>query len=195
LINRTFTQSLNDSILLPFSCLNHFADFALDQVTFERADVADIQLAVQVIGFVLEGTSQQVFPSVLEDLPSQILGADGHHLRATHIFAEFRNAEAAFTLRVAALLMDDFGIDEDDLGVGVLFERDVNHGDAERHADLRRGQAHTAGGVHRLEHVIDEQLQFAVENGDFVGRLLKDWISELYNGIDHFQSQSVTRNE
>ena len=108
-------------------------------------------------------------------------------MRATHIFAEVGDAETAFTLRVAAFLVNNLRVDEDDLAVRIFFEGDVNHGDAARDADLRRCQTHAASGVHRLEHVLDKLLQFFIEDRDFLGRLLEDWISELYDGIDHFR--------
>ena len=103
-----------------------------------------------------------------------------------HILAEIRNAETAFALRVAAFFVNDFRVDEDEFGAGILFESDVDHGDAAGDADLRRSQAHSAGSIHRLEHVLDQLLQFFVEDCYFLGRLLEDGISEFHDGIDHF---------
>src|SRR5271155_506210 len=92
----------NYKFLLPFSRFDQFANFALDQVALERADVADVELAVEMIGFVLEGAGEQVVADLLEDLPGHILGADGCHLRACHVLAEIGDAKTAFTLGVAA---------------------------------------------------------------------------------------------
>src|SRR5271170_4815753 len=116
----------NYKFLLPFSRFDQLANFALDQVALERADVADVELAVEVIGFVLEGAGQQVVADPLEDLTGQILGADGNHLRARHVFPEIGDAETAFTLGVAAFFVNDFGIDEDQFGVRILFESDID---------------------------------------------------------------------
>ena len=81
----------NYKFLLPFSRFDQLANFALDQVALERSGyVADVELAVEVIGFVLEGAGQQVVADPLEDLTGQILGADGNHLRARHVFPENR---------------------------------------------------------------------------------------------------------
>src|SRR5580658_5769009 len=171
---------------LPFSRFDQLANFALDQVALERADVADVELAVEVIGFMLEGAGQQIVADFLEDLSSQILGADGNHLGARHVFTEIRDTETAFALGVAALLVNDFGIDEDEFGVRILFEGDVNDGDAARDTDLRRGQAHAAGSIHRLEHVLDQLLQVFVKDCDFLGWFFENGISEFNNGIDHF---------
>jgi hypothetical protein len=51
------TQFPNYSITksLPFSGFLEFADFAFHQVAFQGAYVADVELAVQVIGLVEEG--------------------------------------------------------------------------------------------------------------------------------------------
>src|SRR5580658_1023312 len=171
---------------LPFSRFDQLANFALDQVALERADVADVELAVEVVGFVLEGAGQQVVANLLEDLPRQILGSDRDHLGARHILTEIGDAETAFTLGVAAFLVNDFGINENQFRVRVLLESDVNDGDAARDADLRRGQAHAARSIHRLEHVLDQFLQSFIKDRDFLCRFFKDGISEFNDGIDHF---------
>ena len=85
---------------------------------------------------------------------------------ARHVLTEIRDAEASFTLGVAAFCVNDFGIDEDQFGVRILFESDVDDGDAARDADLRRGQTHAARSIHRLEHVLDQFLQFFVKDCD-----------------------------
>jgi hypothetical protein len=77
------TQWLNRSILLPLSRLDQLANFALDQVTLERADVINVELAVEVIGFVLKGARQQVVTSLLENLPGHVLRPDRNFLGAT----------------------------------------------------------------------------------------------------------------
>ena len=52
-------QSLNDSIAhLPLSRLHQLADLALDQVALQRADVADVELAMQMLGFMKEGSGK-----------------------------------------------------------------------------------------------------------------------------------------
>src|SRR5580698_3309707 len=180
--NQSIIQS---QILLPFSRFDQLANFALDQVAFECADVADVELAVEVIGFVLECTGQKIVADLLKDLSGQILGADGDNLRACHVLTKVRDAETAFTLRVAAFFANDLGVDKDEFGVWILFERDVNDGDAARDTDLRSGEADAASGIHRLEHVIDELLQFFVEDRNLLGWLLEDWISELNDGVNH----------
>ena len=83
---------------------------------------------------------------------------------AAHVLAKIGNAQAAFTLRVPALFMDDFRVDEYEFGLRILLEGYVDDGDTARNSDLRGRQAHAAGSVHRLEHVIDQLFQFFVED-------------------------------
>ena len=81
---------------LPLSRFHQLADLALHQVALQRADVADVQLAVQVIGLMQEGARQQIFAGLLEPLAVHVLRADGHLARARHRLAKFGNAQAAF---------------------------------------------------------------------------------------------------
>ena len=46
---------------LPFALLHQLADLALHQVALQRADVADVELAVEVVGFVQQRARQQFF--------------------------------------------------------------------------------------------------------------------------------------
>ena len=170
---------------LPFSGFHHFADFALDQIAFQAAEVADVEFAVQMIGLVQEGAGEQFFAGLFEQFSVHVLGANGHFVRARYVLAELWNAQAAFVLDVLALGVNDFGIDENELGVGIFFESYIDDGDAPRNADLRGGQADALGGVHGLEHVVDELLQFFVEGRDFFRGLFEDRIAVLNDGMDH----------
>ena len=84
------TQWLNDSMtqFLPLARFRQFFDFALHQVAFQCADVADVKLAVEVIGLVEEGASQQVLSGFFEDLSVNILGTDGDFVGAGDILAK-----------------------------------------------------------------------------------------------------------
>src|ERR1019366_10417921 len=58
---------------LPFTQFNELADLALHQVAFERADVADVKLSVEVVSLVQQGARQQLLagdlkPPVLQNL-------------------------------------------------------------------------------------------------------------------------------
>src|ERR1017187_2054344 len=166
-------QSLNHSIthqsssqFLPFSGFHQFADFAFHQVALEGADVADVELAVEVIGLVQEGTGQEFFPGFFIELAVNVLGANRDFVGTRYVLAKIGDAEASFALGVAALRVNNFGIDEDEFGAGIFLEGNVDDGDTAADADLRGGQSDAMGGVHRLEHVFDELLQLFVEDSD-----------------------------
>src|ERR1019366_2806744 len=52
-------MTIHEEGSLPLSRLHHFLDLALDQVALQCADVRDVQLAVQVIGLMQEGRSEE----------------------------------------------------------------------------------------------------------------------------------------
>ncbi len=60
------------------------------------------------------------------------------------------------------------------MAFGIFLEGDVDDGDAASDADLRRGEADAVGGVHGLEHVVDELLQFVVEDSHGLGGLFEN---------------------
>jgi hypothetical protein len=170
---------------LPFSGLHQFLDLALHQIALQSAQMADVELAIQVIGFMQQSPGQQLFPSFVKNLAVNILGAHGDFVGAGYVLAKVRNTQAPFALRVLALFVNDFRINQHELGVRVFFEGDIDDRDAASDADLRRGQSNPVSGVHGLEHVIDEFLQFLIECCDRFGGFLKDWIAVLYDGINH----------
>jgi hypothetical protein len=172
-------------MFLPLSGLDELADFALHQVALEGADVADVELAVEVVGFVEEGAGEQVFSGFFVPFAVDVLSADGDFLGAGDGLAEVGNAEAAFGLGLLALFVDDFRIGEDELGVGIFFEADVDDGEALGDSDLRGGEADAVGLVHGLEHVGDELFKFAVEGGDGFGWSFQHEVSVFDDGIDH----------
>ncbi len=176
--------------LLPFSGFDQLANLAPDEIALQGADVADVELAIEMVGFVLKGPGQEFFASLFEDISFRVLGADGDGFRTRYVFAEVGDAEAAFALGMFAGGVDDFRVDEDQLGVGIFFEGDVDHGDAPGDADLRSGEADAVRGVHRLEHIVEQGLQLCIEDGDLFGRLLQHRVAELNDGIDHFLAVS-----
>src|SRR5438270_9733967 len=96
----------------PFSGFDQLPDFAFHQVAFQGAQVADVKLAIEVIGFVEKGASEEVVAGLLEPFAVNVLGADGDFARAGDGLAEFGNAEAAFILAVPAFGVDDLRIAE-----------------------------------------------------------------------------------
>src|SRR5580658_8379462 len=104
-------QSLNDSIAhLPLSRLHQLADLALDQVALQRADVADVELAMQMFSFMQEGSGKQFLPCFLVPRSIHILGTNRHLAGPGHRLAKFGDAEAPLRLSVFALGMENFWI-------------------------------------------------------------------------------------
>ena len=58
LFNYSISKFDNYSVPLPLSRFHQLADLAPHEVSLERADVADVELAIQMIGFVEEGAGQ-----------------------------------------------------------------------------------------------------------------------------------------
>ena len=81
---------------LPLALLHQLADLAFHQVALQCADVANVEFAVEVIGFVQQGTTQQVISGDFEDLAFQVLGSRRHLARPRNLLAKLRQAQAAF---------------------------------------------------------------------------------------------------
>jgi hypothetical protein len=114
---------------VPLAGALHLADLALEKIALERADVANVEPAVQVIGLVQEGARQQVLAGRFKRLALGILRADGDALGAAHLLAETGNAEAALLAHLLAFDFDDGGVDEDELVLRALAVRDIDDGD------------------------------------------------------------------
>src|SRR5271166_5636180 len=171
----------------PFAGLHQLADLALHDVALERADVADVELSVEVVGFMKQGAGQEFFAGDLEGLTLRVLGAGGDFARPGDFLAELRQAQAAFIGGDATFDMDDFRVDQHDLGFRVLLEGDIDDRDALADADLRGCQADAVSGVHAPEHVVDQLAQFVIELGNGDGRLLQDRVTVFDDGIDHLE--------
>src|SRR5271167_29326 len=66
------TRSIMEA--LPFALLHQLADLAFHHVPLKRADVVNVELPVEMIGFMHQGARQQIFPTHFKRLPLQILG-------------------------------------------------------------------------------------------------------------------------
>src|SRR6516164_11313683 len=74
------------SAALPFAGLHHLADLALEHVALQRTDVADVELSVEVIGFVKQGSRQQLLAGDFDLLTFKILGTGGDFARTSDLF-------------------------------------------------------------------------------------------------------------
>src|SRR5215469_6378031 len=181
------TQGLKDYLTkcLPFSGLHQLFDLSLHQITLQCAEMAEVELAVEMVGFVQKSARQQLLARFLVELSVYILGADRGLIRTSHVLSKIRNAQASFALYVLAFRMNDLRIDENELGIGVFFERHIDDGDAPPDADLRRGKPDSMGLVHRLKHVLDQLFQFTIEDRNFLRWSFENRIAVLHDGIDH----------
>src|SRR5271157_1179844 len=178
---------------LPFALLHQLADLALQHVAFQRADVVDVELAVEVIRFVHQGARQQVFPADFKCFAFDVLRPRGNVARPRHLLSEFGQAQATFVGCKPPFGVDDLWIHEHDLRLGIFLKGDINDGNALADANLRRGQTDAVRGVHAFKHVIDKLAQLFVEDGNRGARLLQDRIAEFHDGVDHLEvSQLLT---
>src|ERR1019366_8569321 len=99
---------------LPFALLHQFADLALHHVALQGADVADIKLTVEMVGFVHQRARQQIFSANLNGFTLHVLCARGNRAWPRYLLAEFGQAQAAFVGSKTPFGMDDLGIDEHD---------------------------------------------------------------------------------
>ena len=65
--------------------------------------MADVELAVQVIGLVQKGAGQEFFAGLLENSPLSVLRAHLDFVRTSHVLAEIGDAQAAFALESGGL--------------------------------------------------------------------------------------------
>jgi hypothetical protein len=83
---------------------------------------------------------------------------------------DFGEAEAAFFVVVTAFFASNAGVDEDKFLVflsRVAFR--VDDEEPVREADLVSGKPDAAGGVHELEHLLDDVAEFGVDTHEFAG--------------------------
>src|SRR5271166_1048470 len=80
----------------PFAGFHQLANLALHDVALEGADVTDVELSVEVVGFVQQCAGQQFFARDFEGFALQVLGAGGDSARPGDFLAKLRQAQAAF---------------------------------------------------------------------------------------------------
>src|SRR5580658_8891067 len=172
---------------LPVALLQQLANLALHHVALQRADMSDVEFAVQVIGLVQKSARQKYITHDFNGFALKILRSRGDLERTCDVLAKFRNTQASFTRGLPAFGVHDLGIDEHDLGFRIFLEGYVDHRDAFADPDLWSGQPDTVRGIHALEHVVGQLAQFVVEFCDGGRRLLQDRVTIFHDGIDHLE--------
>src|SRR6266404_7587317 len=144
----------------------------------------DEENAVEMIDLVAEGAGQEVFAADFEGFTLGVLRSYCDELRSQNVAAKTWNGETAFLFTLFAFGVNDFRVGEDDFCFGIFSARDVDHGDAEREADLRRGEPDPGRGIHGGEHIFGELLQFGIEVCYRRCRFFEDWVAILDDWID-----------
>ena len=138
-----------------------------------------------MVQLMLHGAGQQLFAAGLEPLALDVLGAQADLHRALDVLAESGNRQAAFLAHLAAVLFDDFGVDQHHSRGRILAGRSVDDRQTPGDPDLRRGEAQPLGGIHRLEHALDQFAQFAgAEFQDRFGRRFQNRIAVLDDSVN-----------
>lgn len=146
--------------------------------------MADVELAVEMIGFVHQRAGEQFLAGGLEVLAIYVLRADGHPHWPRNFLAKIRNTEAALAAALLAFRLDDLRIYKHQFRMRILFEADVNHCNPPRNGDLRRRQPDTMSRVHGFEHVLDQLSQMVIESGNRFSRFFQDGIAVLNDRVD-----------
>src|ERR1700758_4722290 len=111
---------------LPLARFFHLADFALDHVPLEHAEMHDEKSPVQVIDLVAERASEQSFATHFKFGAGRVLRAHRDVLWPRHMASESGKRETAFLFALFALGVNDFRIGTDELRFGIFPIRDIN---------------------------------------------------------------------
>src|SRR6266404_4754068 len=116
----------------------------------------DEEDAVEVIDFMAEGASQEIFAADFESFAFGVLRFYSDKLGAQDVAAETWNGEAAFLFALFAFSVNDLGIGEYDFCFGIFSTGYIDHGQAQVQADLRGSESDPLGSVHGGEHIFGE---------------------------------------
>ena len=146
----------------------------------------DIQLAVEMIDLVLQRLGEEAFGVAdAQSLPLRSCAlTETRSARFSRPQNPGTDRQPSSSSHVADRL-DDLGVDDDRDHVV-----DVDDRQTQGHADLRRGQADAGRGFHRLDHVVDELLQGAVDLADPLGLLAQNRVADDEDGSNHGRGQS-----
>src|SRR5262249_25363097 len=92
-----------------------------------------------------------------------------------HVTEDVGNGKAPFLSFDRSFGRNDLGVHEGD---GLRTSLDVDHRHALDAADLGRGETYPLGRVHRLEHVVDQPLNFRRYRGDQLRFAAQDRVAE-----------------
>src|SRR5437899_3269654 len=184
------TTRTGPSSLLPVvgACL--LAELALHQVPLERGQTVDEQKPVDMVDLVAERAREQLRPFIGPLLAVGVEALDDDALRPHRGAPEAGHGEAALVVTLLPLTQHELGIDQLDELALLLADGEVDHDDAQGHGDLRRGQADARGRVHRLDHVVEEPADRAVDLTDGLGGLVEHRVAVFHDGPDCHDSDA-----
>jgi hypothetical protein len=107
---------------------------------------------------------------------------------AGHCGRESRNAQAALFLELHAVAFDKFRVDHRVEPRRVFSERQIDHENLQRLADLGRRQANPRRRVHRFDHVVDQLVDVIRQRLDRTRRLGEERVPESQNRTEHSQA-------
>ena len=114
----------------------------------------------------LDRPAEEVVGLDLDRVAVQVVGLDLDLPGPPDLAVEAGEAEAAFLVLLGGVPLDDLGVDEDLLLVGLLgVGGEVEDEEPERDAHLVGRQADPVGGVHQVEHLADGRPEVVVDLG------------------------------
>ena len=159
---------------------------ALDVETpFQRTETVQHQNALDVVIFVLHGASQQPFAFEREGVAVPVASRHRDCRCACDSFDIIGQAQAAFLLDHLSVVREDGWVRHHDRGVLGAFDRAVDNEQLQRQADLVGCKPDPRSGVHGLDHVVNETMQFRVECRDGVARLRQDRVGIMTDRSNH----------
>ena len=136
----------------------------LDRGQLRRAEPVDEQLAVEVIGLVLQDAGHQSLGLGMNEIAIQVVRFDFDRRVADHRRSHVGNAQAPFFVLRLSLAFAEHRVDEHELGI-FLCRVALRIGDEQpiRQIDLVRRQADAFVVVHQVEHLGDDLPQLGVD--------------------------------
>ena len=158
--NRGHGPLLPDSVSIGRGPCSRFSLFLLffglgqDALAFESGEVIDKQLAIQMVHLVLNTNREDAFGLPFEGRPPSIEGGNPDPLGALDVFADIGDGETAFFGLDGPTPFDNFRIDKAN---GLIpLTGDIDNGNPFGDIDLSGRKTDALGGIHGMEHVIDE---------------------------------------
>ena len=162
----------------------------LDRRQLRRAKPVDEQLAVEVVGLVLQDAGHVAFDVGLDFVALEVVRLDVDRLFAHDWSSHFGDAQAAFLVFDLSPALAEHRIDEHELGIFLRGSpSSIGHEQSVRQIDLIRRQPDAFVRVHQLEHLGDDLSQLGVDLLDRPRQVPQRRMRIL----DDFEAQGIDR--